>query len=154
MALQSTSKATGMARDIADKMKMRFKGGAGINHVREALDANGWPMLFMSNGSEAAGQPVIGLRIKNLDVGAKDIFGNSSLPFAPHTCEIAFELNGAGAPTPSTSDLSQVLAEAARYGMILQEKAIANATAVTEASMNAASPSLTINDIDNPNKGV
>ena len=153
--LYSIDKAVGLARDLADEFKMRFANGAGLNTVRQAQDTAGWPMIFLSvNGNEAEGHPVIGLRIKNIDVGATDIFGNATLPFAPHQCEVAFEINS-GVPIPSTSDLTTVIFQVSRTGVILAEEAI-NGVAINQASMDAAlaaGPSPVLKDIDWRNSG-
>ena len=152
--LYSIDHAVGVARDLADDFKIRFSNGAVINSVRQAQDANGWPMIFLSvGGNEANAQPIIVLRIRNHDVGAKDIFGNSSLPFTPHSCEIAFQLSALGAALPNRLDYTKVVAQVSRTGMIIVEKEIADGTAVSEASMNAAEPSLVIKDIDWRNSG-
>jgi hypothetical protein len=154
--LYSIDKSVALARDLSDAFKERFSNGAGINTVRQSQDAQGWPLIFLShNANEAEAQSVICLRIKNIDVGALDVFGNSTLPFAPHQCEIAFELNGAGAPIPSTGDLTTVIFQVARTGVIVAEESIANGTAVSEASMNAAAASASpvLRDIDWRNSG-
>ncbi len=155
--LYSIDKAVGLARDLADEFKIRLSNGSGLNTVRQAQDAQGWPMIFLShNGNEAEAQPVIALRIKNIDVGATDIFGNSTLPFAPHQCEIAYELTSGGAPIPTIPDYTTVVFQVSRTGVIVDEEAIANGTAVTEASMNAAQaagPTLVLKDIDWRNSG-
>lgn len=155
--LYSIDKAVALARDLADEFKMRFAGGSPINTVRQAQDSNGWPMIFLSAGAnEAEAQPTIVLRIMNVDVGAKDIFGNASLPFAPHQCEIAFELSALGAMLPNLSDYTKVVFQVARTGVIVIEEPIANGSAVTEAAMNtalAAGPSTVIKDIDWRNSG-
>ena len=42
---QSTAKAIALSRDLADKYRKRFPtGSAGLDTVREAFDANGWPL--------------------------------------------------------------------------------------------------------------
>jgi len=156
--LYSIDHTVGVARDLADDFRMRFQPSAsGLNTVRQTQDAQGWPVIFLShNATESESNPVICLRIKNIDVGAIDIFGNSTLPFTPHQCEIAFELNGAGAPIPTTSDFSVVLAQVVRTGVIIAEEAIANGSAVTVANMDialAAGPTLVIKDIDWRNQG-
>lgn len=156
MSLQSTSTAIGWARDLADKLILRFKSGSGVNSVRQALDANGWPMLFCSvSGNESAGQPVIGLRIiGQLSPANQDIFGNTTIPFAPHTCEIAFEkVVSTGVPFPAFSDLLTAAYEVSKLGVKVADKEIANGTAVTEASMNSTSAKVTLDNIDWPNKG-
>ena len=156
--LYSIDHAVGVARDLADDFRMRFSNGAGINTVRQSQDANGWPMLFLShNANEAEGQAVIALRLMNIDVGAKDVFGNASLPFTPTQCEIAYELSTVPGPFPSVSDYTVVVFQVARTGMIIVEEVIANGTAITEAAMNAAlaaaTPAQILRDIDWRNSG-
>ena len=152
--LFSTDKAVALARDLADEFKIRFSNGAVINTVRQSQDSQGWPMIFLSkDGNEANAQPIIVLRIKNIDVHALDVFGNSTLPFAPHRCEIAFQLSALGAALPNRLDYTKVVFQVSRTGMIIVEKEIADGTPVSEASMNAAEPSLVIKDIDWRNSG-
>ncbi len=156
--LYSIDHAVGVARDLADDFKMRMANSATINTVRQSQDANSWPMIFLShNGNEAAGQPVIALRLMNIDVGAKDIFGNATLPFTPSQCEIAYELSTLPAPFPTTSDYTTVVFQVARTGMIIVEEPLANGTAVTEAAMNvalaAATPDQILRDIAWRNSG-
>lgn len=104
MAIYSTSHAQSAARDLADRLSLRFKNGAGFNTVRQANDANGWPLIFVSaNANEAEAQPVALIRLKNIDPGCVDVFGNSTLPFTPHDAQVAFELTAAGAPIPSSA---------------------------------------------------
>jgi hypothetical protein len=156
--LYSTSHSQSVARDLADDFSMRMKNSATINIVRQANDANGWPMIFLSHsasalppGNEAEGQPVIVIRLMNINVGAVDIFGNSTLPFTPTQCEVAYELQSSGAPFPAFADLTTVLFQVSRTGVIVVNEPIANGTAVTEASMNAAQaagPAQVLKDID------
>lgn len=149
MSLYSTSHANGAARDLADRLSLRFSNGSGLNTVRQTQDAQGWPELFVShNGVESEGNPVIFIRLSNIDVGATDIFGNSTLPFTPTQTQLAYELNGAGAPIPTVADYSTCLFEIARMGTVVQEIAIANGTAVTFTTVQAATPVQTLKDID------
>lgn len=158
MALYSIDHSVGVARDLADDFKIRFQPSAsGLNTVRQSQDAQGWPMIFMShNASEVEGAPVVVLRLKNIDVGAIDIFGNSTLPFAPTQCEVAYELTSGGAPIPTFADLTAILFQVSRTGVIVVNEPIANGTAVTETSMNAAQaagPAEILRDIDWRNQG-
>ncbi len=155
MALYSIDHAVGIARDLADRLSLRFTNGAGLNFVRQAQTTSassagaGWPMLFLSHGgNEAEGQPVVALRLTNIQVGALDIFGNSTLPFAPTQCEIAYELTSGGAPEVAIGDLMVVGLEVSRTGMVEIIETIANGTAVTEASMNSATVIESLKDID------
>jgi len=152
--MKSTSKAEALLRDVADHLRKRYAGSASIDTVREARDSNGWPMLFLSDaGNEAAGQPVIALRIKAVDAVSKDVFGNDLIAFAPHSLEIAYELDGTE-PEASQADLLKAQFEAIKTGVKIQQKAIADGTAVTAANMDAAAVAVEIEDLYWPTKGV
>lgn len=159
--LHSVDHCVGVARDLADRLSLRFSNNSGINSIAQSQDENGYPIIVAThNGNASEGQPVVWIRLANLfeySNGANgapiDIFGNPTLPFTPTICQIAYELNGAGAPEPSTADYSTCLFEIARTGCVVQEYAIANGTAVTEAAVNAASPVQELKDIDNAYRG-
>lgn len=153
--MKSTAKSQTLVRDVADKLNKRLANGAGINGSRQAFDANGWPMLFLShNANEAEAQSVIVVRISAVDAVSKDIFGNSLTAFAPHILEVAYEKDAGGKPIPAQADLQTVLFETIKTGCRMQVKEIANATAVSEASMNAATANLDIEELYWPTKGV
>ena len=153
--MKSTAKAEALLRDVADKLKVRYAGSATINTVRAAKDANGWPMLFLSAaGNEAAGQPVIGIRISAVNAVSKDVFGNDLIAFAPHALEFAYELQAANNPTPTDADELTAWYEAQKTGVKMQLKEIALGTAVTEASMNAAAVVIELDELYWPTKGV
>jgi hypothetical protein len=159
--LYSVDHAVGVARDLADRLSLRFKNNTGINTIRQAQDEFGYPIIVASyNGVETESNPVVWIRLTNLfeySAGANgapiDVFGNPTLPFTPTVAQIAYELNGAGAPEPTTSDYSTCLFEIARCGTVVQEFAIANGTAANEAAVNAqvaagTGPVQTLKDID------
>lgn len=147
--LYSVDHAVGLARDLADRLSLRFTNNSGINSIAQSQDENGYPIIVAThNGNAAEGQPVVWIRLMNIDVGAKDIFGNSTLPFTPTLCQIAYELTSGGAPFPSVVDFSTCLFEIARTGCVVSEYAIVNGTAANEAAVNAASPIQTLKDID------
>jgi len=148
MALYSIDHAVGVARDLQDRLSLRMANSAGINTWRAAQDAMGWPELFGSHGgNEAEGQPVLFIRLMNINP-TTDIFGNTTYPFTPTQTQLAYELNSAGAPFPTTADYTTAAFEITRTGTVFQEIAIANGTAVTEASVNAATPVQTLKSID------
>lgn len=152
--LFSVDHAVGVARDLADRLSLRFTNNTGLNTVRQTQDENGYPILVLShNATETEGNSVVWIRIMNINVGAIDSFGNSTLPFTPTLSQIAYELSSGGAPIPTTSDFSTCLFEIARTGTVVSEYAIANGTAVTETAVNAASPTTTLKDIDWGYKG-
>lgn len=143
-------------RDLKEHLDLRYANGAGINSSRLAADANGWPMLFLSvGGNEAEGQPVIVLRIKGLSVPALDQFQQAQYAYAPHTLELAYEAGSvAGHGIPVEADLLKAMFESTKTGITVLQEEIANGTAVTEASMNAAVVTSELNDLYWPNKGV
>ena len=153
--LYSVDHSVGVARDLSDRLSLRFTNGAGLNFVRQSsttsasLAGAGWPLLFIShNGVETEGSPVVGIRITDVNVGAIDIFGNPTLPFTPTQCEIAYELTSAGAPEVAIGDLLVIALEVSRTGMVQIIETIANGTAVTESSMNSATVIENLKDID------
>lgn len=153
--MQSAAKAQALVRDLADKLAKRYAGNSGLNSLRVANDSNGWPMIFISHdGNEAEGQPVVLIRIKNVDAVSKDIFGNQTYAYAPHTLELAYELAAANQPFPSLADLAAAEFESIKTGCRYQLKEIANGTAVSEASINAASPNADLEDLYWPTKSV
>lgn len=152
--MQSTAKAQALSRDLADKLAKRFAGGASINSVRQANDANGWPLLFLSNGSEAAGQPVILIRIKGQDMVSKDVFGGSTSSYAPHTLEFNYELTAANNPIPVDGDLWTAAFEAIKTGVRFQAKENANGTACTEANLATATVVADLEELYWPTKSV
>jgi hypothetical protein len=154
--MQSTAKAIALARDLADKLAKRYApGAAGLNSVRQAFDAQGWPMIFCShNGNEAEAQPVLAIRIRNVDAVSKDIFGNQTFAYAPHIIETAYELASANCPEPSLADVAIAEFESIKTGCRWQLKEIANGTAVSEASMNAASANQDLEELYWPTKSV
>jgi len=153
--MKSLAKADALLRDVADKLKIRYAGSATIDTVRQTRDAAGWPMLFLSDaGSEIAGAAVIAIRIKAVDAVSKDVFGNDLIAFAPHKCEIAYELTAANNPIPTDVDLLIAEFEAIKTGVAIQLKEIANGTAVSATSMDAKAVDIELDELYWPTKGV
>ncbi len=152
---QSTAKAVALFRDLADKLSKRYAGSATIDTVRAAFDANGWPMLFLSDGGvETAGSPVILLRLKAVDLVSKDVFGNASSAYAPHILEFNYELTAANNPIPADGDLWVAAFESIKLGARWQAKENANGTACTEANLATATIVADLEDLYWPTKSV
>lgn len=155
--MQSTAKADALIRRLQDDLSKRYApDSAGLNSVRLGRDAAGWPMLFASNSTagEGAGNPVLALRIRNVDMVSKDVFGGDTYAYAPHILELAYELDGAGAPLVAAADRVAAEFESIKTGCRWQLKEIPNGTAVDEASMDAASPSADLEELYWPTKSV
>lgn len=152
--IKNLSKADALVRELKERLEFRKNSAAGrFDSIREAKDASGFPMLFLSDaGNEAAGQPVIAIRVKQMDAVSKNIFGDSMLAFTPHLCEVAYELDAAEAE-PDRKDLAKVMFELNRFGIKIQVKEIADGTAVSEAAMDAASAAEELDDLWWPLKG-
>lgn len=153
--MKSLAKADALLRDVGDKLSKRYAGSSTIDTVRSARDSNGWPMLFLSDGGvETAGSAVIAIRIKAVDAVSKDVFGNSLDAFAPHALEVAYELTAADNAIPTDADILKAEFESIKTGVKLQLKELANGTAVTAANMDAASPSVELEELYWPTKSV
>jgi hypothetical protein len=156
MAIKNIAKADALIRQLAEDLKIRTKGSAAgfVDTVREAKDAEGYPYIVLSdNGNEAAGQPVLFIRIKQIDAVSKDIFGNDLKAYAPHICELAYELDGSGQAYVRRLDLAKVMFELVKLGVKMSVKEIANGTAVTAANVDAASAALELDWLRWPTKG-
>ncbi len=148
--MQSTAKAIALIRDLADLLAKRSMA---INTIRQAFDAANWPYLILSvNGNEAEGQPVVLIRISNVDMVSKDIFGNQTFAYAPHILELAYELTAGGAPEVARGDLLTCEFESIKTGVRVQLKEIANGTAVTAAAVTAAAPVADLDQLYWPTK--
>jgi len=155
MAIKSLAKAEALVRDLKEKLELRLKGAAAgrVDTVREAKDSDGAPYLVLSdNGTETAGNPVIFIRIKQIDAVSKDVFGNAMSAYAPHICELAYELDSSEAE-PSRLDIIKVMFELAQLGIRTQVKQIADGTAVTPANVDAATAAEDFDWIYWPTKG-
>ena len=153
--MQSLAKAQATMRDLKERLEKRVQGSSSIDSVRATADSQGWPMLILSKAAnEAAGQPVIALRLKAVDAVSKDVFGNSLKAFSPHEMEVAFELDASEAE-PSRRDIIKAMLEVAKLGHKIIVKEIADGTAVSAASMDAASPADSLEfDTQWPAKGI
>jgi len=153
MAYKNLAKADSVMDQLADRLTKRLAANSALNElntVRKLRDSDGWPMIILSkDANEAAGEPVVGLRLKAIDAGSKDILGGDLHAFAPHTMEIAHE-DAQVVP----ADLVRVSAEAAKMGAKIKYEKIAAATAVTAAAMSAATDTQVSDDIYWPNSGV
>lgn len=153
--MKSVAKAEAWMRDLKEKLEFRIAGSSSIDTIAESKDANGWPMLKLSDGGVVtAGSPVVLLRIKSIDAVSKDVFGNSLVAFAPHELEVAYELDSTEAE-PSRIDLAIIFAEVFQMGIKVLIKEVADATAVDETSLNATAVAKAIEPVITwPKKGM
>lgn len=155
----SNAKAIALVRDLSDKLSKRLANNSGLNTIVQsfATDAQGaqWPVLTIShNGNVAEGQPVVIIEISNVDMVSRDVFGNPTEAYAPHVLQFGYELASGGAPLPARGDVAVCEYEAIMTGVRFQLKEIANATAVTATSLNAAAAIADLDDMYWPTKKV
>lgn len=153
MTIQNLSRADSIIRELKERLDQRIAGSSTIDTSRQAKDSNGFPVVFLSDGAnEAAGQPVIAVRVKQIDAVSKDVFGNSMNAYSPHVAQLAYELDGSEAE-PSRKDIEKVMFELCRFGIRIEVLEIADGTAVTAANMDAATAAQTLDDLYWPLKG-
>lgn len=155
--MYSNAKAIRLVQDIVDLLTVRFKNNAGLNTISQGfyVDSNGasWPFATISSGGNVAeGQPVVYIQISNVDMVSKDIFGNQTYAYAPHILQLGYELTSGGAPIPAIADLLTCEFESIKSGVRLQIKQVANGTAVTSTSVNAAAPAVDLDQLYWPTK--
>lgn len=154
----SNAKPIALLRDLGNKLQIRFQNGAGLNTLSQGFytDANGaiWPYILLYNASAGTGEgnPVVYIEISCVDAVSKDIFGGQLYAYAPELMQFGYELTSGGAPIPSRSDLLVCEFEAIKTGVQQQLKEVANGTAVTPASVNAASPVVSLDELYWPTK--
>ena len=137
--MKSTAKSSSQIRALSDQLSARLKGSSSIDTVESAIDSNGWSYLLLSDGGvKTAGNPVIFIRIRGIDAGSKDIFGNSNTAFSPNELDFAYELDGTEGE-PSRGDIVKSMLECSKLGYKIVLKEIADATAVSASSVDAAS---------------
>jgi hypothetical protein len=151
----SNQKLQAIARDLGNRLALRLANGSGVNSIRYASDSQGGQLLFLSHGgNESEGQPVILIYLQQISMVSNDIFGNPELAYTPSLSQVAYELNSAGAPIPSQTDLLTVEFELIPFGIRQQLLQIANGTAVTQSSAAAATPAIDLDNLYWPTKGV
>lgn len=154
MAIKNTAKAEALIRDLKEKLALRLAQNAAIadrlDSVAEARDSDGYPYLMLSNaGAVAANDPVVLIRIKQIDAVSKNVFGDDLKAYAPHLCEMAYEV-----AEPSDQDLLIVMFELAKLGIKINIKKLADGTAVTPANVDAAAVAEELDWLHWPTKGV
>jgi hypothetical protein len=156
--IYSNAKAEALLRDLGNKLQIRFQNGTGLNTLLQGFytDALGavWPYILLYNATDGfgEGQPVVYIEISCVNAVSLDIFGNPLYAYAPELMQIGYELTSGGAPYPARADLDTVYFESIKTGVQLQVKEVANGTAVTGTSVNAAAPLVALDDLYWPTK--
>lgn len=159
--ITSNQKIAAIARDLGNRLYIRFQNNTeagGVNAIQYAQDSNGGQLIYLYNSADGLGEgePVILVYLQQIPMVSTDIFGNPELAYSPSTSSISYELNSAGAPIPTQVDLDTVKWELFPYGVAYNLAPIAHGTAVTQTSAAAslAAPTLSIDQLYWPTKGV
>jgi hypothetical protein len=156
--IYSNAKPIALLRDLGNKLQVRFENNAGLNTLTQGFytDALGalWPFILLTNATDGAaeGNPVVYLEISCVNAISLDVFGNPLYAYAPELLQIGYELTSGGAPIPARADLETINFEAIKTGVAIQLKEVANGTAVTGASVNAAAPVVALDELYWPTK--
>jgi hypothetical protein len=161
--MYSQAKAIALLRDLGNKLQIRFaNGGTGsINTLSQGFtttpDAAGavWPYILLYNATAGTGtgNPVIYIEIAGVDAVSKDIFGNDTDSYAPHKMLFGYELGAAGNETwAAHSDIVTAEFEAIKTGVAFTLVEVANGAGVTAATVSAATPVTTIDELYWPTK--
>jgi hypothetical protein len=154
----SNAKPIALLRDLGNKLQIRFQNNSGLNTLSQGFytDSNGaiWPYITLYNATAgvAEGNPVVLIEISCVDAVSKDVFGGQLYAYAPELLQFGYELTSGGAPIPSRSDLLICQFEAIKTGVEFQLKEVANGTAVTAASVNAAAAVVLLDELYWPTK--
>jgi hypothetical protein len=156
----SNSKIAAVARDLGNRLQIRFANNAeagGVNSVSYAQDANGGQLIYLYNSGSGLGEgnPVLLVYLQQISMVSNDIFGNPELAYTPSTSSLSYELNAAGAPIPTQADIDTVLWELFPFGIQFNLAPIAHGTAVSQAAAAAAlaAPSVSLDQLYWPTKG-
>jgi len=152
--ITSTAKPIAFIRDLADHLAKRFPAGAaGLNTIRQAFDANGMPEIFIShNANEAAGQPVLLIKISQVSMVSPDVFGNVGLAYTPLLLQFNYELASSGDSIVSHADMAKAEFESIKTAIRFQKSENANGTAVTDANLATATVVADLDELYWPTK--
>jgi hypothetical protein len=152
--ITSPQKIQAVARDLGNRLAIRFANNTGLNTIRYATDANGGPQLFLShNGVETEGSPVVLVYLQQISMQSTDIFGNPELAYTPSLSQVCYELTSDGYPIPAAADILTIEWELIPFGIAQQLIQIANGTAVTATSAAATTPTVSLDNLYWPTKG-
>ena len=153
----SNQKIQACARDLGNRLAIRFQNNSGVNAVQYAQDTNGGQLIYFYNSGSGLGEgnPVILVYLQQIPMVSNDIFGNPELAYTPSTSSVSYELNSAGAPIPSQADIDTVLFELFPFGIQFNLAPIPHGTAVSQASAAAslAAPTASLDNLYWPTKG-
>jgi hypothetical protein len=130
--LKSTAKANLIALTLKEQLEFRIRSMSNYNQVAQKQDANGWPILTISeDGDEDAGDPAVKIRIAAVDGSSDDIFGNATKAYAPHLMTILFE-----AGSNNAADLIIICHEAMAHETQAELRQTADGTAIADARLD------------------
>jgi hypothetical protein len=144
------NKADALTRVLKERLEFRLSSKS----VALSSDANGNPILLISDGTAAVGEDNLLIRIAPMadDIARKDALGLSQRVYAPHTIDILEQKNATTTVTTTHATLAQALCEIAKLGCDAKLWAQADATNAVVAATQIAAATLVadLKDILNP----
>jgi hypothetical protein len=143
----ATAKSVALARELIDVWSKQVSASfAVIAETFEAVSGN--PIITLSDGSPAAGEKTIVVRVRPVTWTATDILGNAAQMFCPHIVDICTETNAAGTPNILTPfEILPILCELGKRGLMVLWYQSPNLTPPAVAQMTAAQLSATYSDL-------
>ena len=142
-----TYKAQAISRELADRLAKRFP----TLSVTEGFGTASDPLITISDGTPAAGEKVIIVRLASDSTGvSKDVLGLDAEHFTPHKVQICTEANpagGAGADILAAQDILNVLGEGVNMGCKVEWFNTASTVVPSEAAMIAGNLVATYSDL-------
>ena len=134
----TTTKALATARELIDLFTKEVS--ASFASIVESFDTNNNPVITLSDGTPAAGEKVVVIRIQPLATWSPvDILGLASQMYTPHQIDICTETNAAATPNVLTPvELLPILSEIAKRGMVVNWYQTPALTVPAVAQMTAA----------------
>jgi hypothetical protein len=137
MSYTNPSKAIALAHELADKLKVVFAGKT----VAESYDTDGNPLISVNDGSPAAGEANLVIKVAPISWPlAKDVIGQSANIYSPSVIQLVTEANptgGAGADILTAQQLLWALGLIVLRGTAVEWYQSANGVAPTAAAIIA-----------------
>lgn len=132
-------KAVVLSRELANRLTVRF-GMSPSRLVREGVDTNGNPTIAIDDGTPAAGEQNVFVRLMPQPSIGLNAVGLAQDSYTPHVIQIAMEATLADAAVSLLREVHKLrlLGEALRFGPRVELYLSANGTAPDVSTLVAA----------------
>jgi hypothetical protein len=107
MALVQLKKAQALSREAANRLSIRFSESPALL-VREGTDVSGNPTINVDDGTPAAGEQSMFVRIIPMPTLGTDAVGGAQQSFGPHIAQVVMEATVADAALAIVKDVHRL----------------------------------------------